>query len=114
MATLSTHVLDIGSGEPARGMRIELHAVNGDDRRHLTTIVTNADGRSDEPRFPIEPGVYQLTFHAGDYFRAHGQRLSATPFLDQIVVRFGVDDATRHYHVPLLLGPYGYSTYRGS
>jgi 5-hydroxyisourate hydrolase len=114
MATLSTHVLDIGSGEPARGMRIELHAVDGDNLRHLTTIVTNADGRSGEPCVPIEPGVYQLTFHAGDYFRAHGQRLDAIPFLDRIVVRFGVDDATRHYHVPLLLGPYGYSTYRGS
>jgi 5-hydroxyisourate hydrolase len=114
MATLSTHVLDICTGEPARGIRIELHAVQGADRRHLTTIVTNADGRSGEPRFPIEPGVYELTFHAGDYLRTRGQRLDAIPFLDQIVVRFGVDDATRHYHVPLLLGPYGYSTYRGS
>ena len=83
-------------------------------RRHLTTFVTDADGRNGNPRSPIEPGVYQLTFHAGDYFRSQGQRLDATPFLDQIVVRFGVGDATRHYHVPLLLGPYGYSTYRGS
>lgn len=114
MATFSTHVLDIATGEPARGMRIELHAVDDDDRRHLTTFVTDADGRNGNPRFPIEPGVYQLTFHAGDYFRSQGQRLDATPFLDQIVVRFGVGDATRHYHVPLLLGPYGYSTYRGS
>jgi 5-hydroxyisourate hydrolase len=114
MATFSTHVLDISNGEPARGMLIELHAVDGNDRRHLTTIVTNGDGRSDDPRFAVEPGVYELIFHAGDYFRAQGQRLVATPFLDQIVVRFGVDDATRNYHVPLLLGPYGYSTYRGS
>ena len=112
MAKLSTHVLDIASGDPARGVRIDLHEVRGAERRRLATVVTNADGRIDQ--LPVEPGIYELTFYAGDYFRAQGRPLPAIPFLDHIVVRFGIDDATRKYHVPLLLGPYGYSTYRGS
>jgi 5-hydroxyisourate hydrolase len=114
MPTFSTHVLDIATGEPARGMRIDLHGLLGGDRRHIVTITTKEDGRSGEPRLSIEPGIYELIFHAADYFRAQGRELPSTPFLDQIVVRFGVEAADRHYHVPLLLGPYGYSTYRGS
>jgi 5-hydroxyisourate hydrolase len=114
MARLSTHVLDIASGEPAAGMRVDLHASRGGEREHLTTAITNADGRVGELLAPIASGVYELTFHAGDYFRSQGGLLDATPFLDQIVVRFGIGDESRNYHVPLLLGPYGYSTYRGS
>jgi 5-hydroxyisourate hydrolase len=114
MPTFSTHVLDIATGEPARGMRIDLHALLNGERRHIVTITTNDDGRSGELRASIDPGTYELTFHAADYFRAQGRELDATPFLDQIVVRFGVSDVDRNYHVPLLLGPYGYSTYRGS
>jgi 5-hydroxyisourate hydrolase len=114
MARLSTHVLDISSGQPAAGMRIDLHAVDGGERRRLATIITNQDGRVEESRFSVEPGVHELTFHAGDYFRAQGRQLDATPFLDQIVVRFSIGDTSRNYHVPLLLSPYGYSTYRGS
>lgn len=112
MARLSTHVLDISTGEPARAMHIELHALRDGARQHLATMITNADGRCDP--LPIESGIYELTFHAGDYFRAQGRQTDATPFLDQIVVRFGVGDTARNYHVPLLLGPFGYSTYRGS
>jgi len=117
MARLSTHVLDISSGEPAGGMRIDLHALRGGERRHLATAVTNADGRCDEPLLSgrtMESGVYELTFHAAGYFRARGKQMEATPFLDEVVVRFGIDDSSRNYHVPLVLGPYGYSTYRGS
>ena len=113
MARLSTHVLDISAGRPAQGVVIDLHF--GD--RHLKTAVTNADGRTDPPLLSGErlpTGIYQLTFHAADYFRSAGIPLSEPPFLDEIVVRFGVADAAGNYHVPLLLGPYSYSTYRGS
>jgi 5-hydroxyisourate hydrolase len=79
--------------------------------------VTNADGRTGEPLLSgdrLDTGIYELTFHAGDYFRAAGLDLTDPPFLDDVVVRFGLADAAGDYHVPLLLGPYGYSTYRGS
>ncbi|SEM12782.1 5-hydroxyisourate hydrolase [Roseovarius azorensis] len=112
---LTTHVLDTARGQPAAGLRIDLYAIAGETRRHMARVVTNADGRSDAPILPegdFRPGVYELVFHAGDYLRAHGA-LAEPPFLDLIPIRFGVAEA-RHYHVPLLLSPYGYSTYRGS
>ena len=117
MARLSTHVLDTSRGTPAAGVDIELHAVRGVDRVRMATAVTNADGRTDAPLLAgdrIEPGIYELTFHAGAYFGRTGVVVSDPPFLDQVVIRFGIADATGHYHVPLLLSPYGYSTYRGS
>ena len=117
MARLSTHVLDTSRGLPAQGIVVDLHALHGAERRHVKTIATNADGRTDGPLLSgqsIEPGVYELTFHAGDYFRRAGIALADPPFLDVIVIRFGIADATGNYHVPLLLTPYGYSTYRGS
>ena|ERR1051326_1290269 len=116
MATLSTHVLDNGRGKPAAGIVIELHAVRDGARHHLSTAVTNDDGRLNTPlsSSPLASGVYELTFHAGDYLRANGLTLPDPPFLDEIVIRFGIGDASAHYHVPLLLSTYGYSTYRGS
>ena len=117
MARLSTHVLDTALGCPAKGVAIELHVVRGDVRHLRARAVTNVDGRTDPPLLSgerLEPGVYELSFHAGDYFRHAGIALADPPFLDIVVVRVGISDATGHYHVPLLLAPYGYSTYRGT
>jgi 5-hydroxyisourate hydrolase len=117
MARLSTHVLDTSRGMPAAGINVELHLVGDGGRRPVTTSVTNADGRTDTPLLSgdrIVPGLYELTFHAGDYFKRVGVPLTEPPFLDIIVIRFGIADREGDYHVPLLLSPYGYSTYRGS
>ena len=117
MARLSTHVLDTSNGTPASGVRLALHALEEDVRRHVASARTNAHGRTDHPLLAgdrIPTGVYELTFEAGEYFRSLGVALGHPPFLDTIVIRFGIDDATGSYHVPLLISPYGYSTYRGS
>lgn len=117
MARLSTHVLDTSQGKPAQSIVIDLCVCLNGERRHIKTAATNADGRTDEPLLSgnhLETGTYELTFHAGDYFRAAGLKLPDPPFLDEVVIRFGVSDAAGNYHVPLLLSPYGYSTYRGS
>ncbi len=109
MTSLSTHVLDTAHGCPAEGVAIRLMSAQG---ALLFAGTTNADGRCpDLP--PIEPGQYQLTFAVAAYFRARGTMLADPPFLDDITVQFGVSD-NGHYHVPLLVSPYGYSTYRGS
>ncbi len=116
MARLSTHVLDTAKGKPAAGLKIELYLL-GETRQHLKTVVTNSDGRTDEPLLSadtIATGVYELVFYAGDYLRALGISLSEPAFLDEVVIRFGIAEASGHYHVPLLLSPFGYSTYRGS
>src|SRR5579885_2306897 len=108
MGRLSTHVLDTSRGKPAAGIRIELAIVEGDSRRLLRSATTNSDGRTDEPLLSgilIETGIYELTFHAGDYFRASGVEVTDPPFLDDVVIRFGVADSTANYHVPLLLAP---------
>ncbi|MFC7703219.1 hydroxyisourate hydrolase [Plastorhodobacter daqingensis] len=111
---LTTHVLDTARGCPAAGLRITLHRLEG-ARESLAERVTNADGRTDGPILPEEaftPGRYELVFHAGDYLRATGQAGAEPLFLDEVPIRFGMTEG--HYHVPLLLSPYGYSTYRGS
>lgn len=111
---LTTHVLDTARGCPAEGLRIELRDAAG---RLLAEKVTNSDGRTDGPILPQErfaAGAYELVFHAGDYLRATGQGGAEPLFLDQVPIRFGMSDPEAHYHVPLLLSPYGYSTYRGS
>jgi 5-hydroxyisourate hydrolase len=117
MARLSTHVLDTARGVPAAGVRVELHLVHGDARRRVTAATTNADGRTDAPLMSgerLETGVYELTFHAGEYFRRAAVALPDPPFLDEVVIRIGIAEPAGNYHVPLLVAPYGYSTYRGS
>ncbi len=114
---LSTHVLDTARGCPAEGLLIALYKVSGNSHRKLLEMRTNADGRTDTPILPQEKfktGTYELVFFAGDYLRATGQAGDDPLFLDQIPIRFGMSEADAHYHVPLLLSPYAYSTYRGS
>ena len=114
---LTTHVLDTAKGLPAAGVGILLYRVSGNSHRKIAETVTNADGRTDTPILPAESfkvGTYELIFQAGDYLRSTGQAGEDPLFLDQIPIRFGMNDASAHYHVPLLLSPYGYSTYRGS
>jgi len=117
MGRLTTHVLDTATGRPAEGVRIELHRLEGGARRALAEAVTNADGRCDGPLLEgdaFTAGVYELTFHAGAYFDTLGLDLPEPKFLDQVPIRFGIADATQHFHVPLLISPFGCSTYRGS
>ncbi len=114
---LTTHVLDLVRGCPACGLRVELYRIEGAERVHLASVFTNADGRVDRPLLEDEafaPGTYELLFHAGDYLRAEHVLTGRPLFLEEIPVRFAVADATQHYHVPLLLSAFGYSTYRGS
>lgn len=114
---LSTHVLDTSRGKPAAGVKIALYRVTGNSHKKINEVVTNHDGRTDEPMLigdALTAGVYELVFFAGDYLRASGQAVGEALFLDQIPIRFGVPDAAQHYHVPLLISPFAYSTYRGS
>lgn len=113
---LTTHVLDTAKGCPAQGLKIELFRVTDEARTHLRTLVTNADGRTDEqilPEAEFQTGTYELVFHAGAYLDAAGTPEETPRFLDVVPLRFGMSEAA-HYHVPLLLSPFGYSTYRGS
>lgn len=113
---LTTHVLDTAKGSPAEGIRITLFRLSGDSRQEIAQAVTNSDGRTDAPILPqeaFETGSYELVFEAGDYLRMSGQVTEDILFLDAVPIRFGMSEAA-HYHVPLLLSPYGYSTYRGS
>ena len=109
-------VLDTAKGCPAEGIRIELYKVTGNSHSKIAEAVTNADGRTDSPILPEEnfkTGTYELIFFAGDYLRSSGQAGPEPLFLDQVPIRFGMSEDD-HYHVPLLLSPFGYSTYRGS
>ena len=117
MGRLTTHVLDTAAGRPAAGIGIELFRREGEARRKLLHVETNDDGRVDAPLLEgadVAAGRYELVFHAGAYLRASGTALPEVPFLDEILIAFGIDSPEQHYHVPLLLSPYGYSTYRGS
>ena len=114
MGRLTTHVLDTARGQPAAGLSITLMRADG---TVLRSVTTNEDGRCDEPLLEGESmqcGVYDLVFEAGAYLDAAGGGLPDPKFLDQVIVRFGISDSQAHYHVPLLLSPFGYSTYRGS
>ena len=117
MGRLTTHVLDTALGKPAAGLHIELFRLNEGDTTSLTVARTNDDGRCDEPLLEgdaFAAGQYQLVFQAGGYFDALGLDLPNPKFLDDVVIRFGIAEEGQHYHVPLLLSPYGFSTYRGS
>jgi len=120
MGRLTTHVLDTARGCPAAGLRIDLSRHTDDKKaapEHLVAVTTNEDGRCDAPLLAGDDffaGQYRLVFAAADYLRHSGDSLPDVPFLDEVVIDFGIDNATQHYHVPLLLSAYGYSTYRGS
>ena len=112
---LTTHVLDTANGAPAQGMRIELYRLDG-ARRLIAETVTNHDGRTDShilPAADFEIGEYELVFHVGAWLDAQNHQAAKPRFLDVVPLRFGMSDPD-HYHVPLLISPYGYSTYRGS
>ena len=114
---LTTHVLDTALGKPAAGVKIALYRISGQSHRKIAEVVTNADGRTDAPMLAddkLAAGSYELVFFAGDYLRQTGQATGEVLFLDQIPIRFGIPDAGQHYHVPLLISPFAYSTYRGS
>lgn len=114
---LTTHVLDTARGLPAAGLKVTLYRLTGNTREELAQYVTNADGRTDAPILPQDKfatGQYELLFAAGDYLRATGQAGADPLFLDEVPIRFGINDPDSHYHVPLLLSPFGFSTYRGS
>ena len=113
---LTTHVLDTARGCPAAGMRIDLFKIDGETRALVRSLTTNADGRTDSQILPaaeFTTGKFELVFFAGDYFDTIGMELAEPKFLDQIPLRFGMSEAS-HYHVPLLLSPFSFSTYRGS
>lgn len=113
---LTTHVLDTARGCPAPGLRVALFRVTGDGRQPLADVVTNGDGRTDGPILPeasFEPGDYELVFHVGPYLDRTGAPDAGPRFLDLVPIRFMMAEPV-HYHVPLLLSPYGYTTYRGS
>lgn len=114
---VTTHVLDAARGCPAAGLTIEVWKLDGWERILVKTLVTNADGRTDEAplaRGEVEAGIYELVFHAGAYLDGALGPSEGPRFLDQVPIRFGVADTEAHYHVPLLLSPFAYSTYRGS
>ena len=118
MTGLTTHVLDTALGVPAKGVMIDLFRIVDEVREYVRTVNTNADGRIDGGPIlsgeALRKGTYEMVFHTGPYLRMHGHKLSDPPFLDIIPIRFGISDPQAHYHVPLLLSPFGYSTYRGS
>ncbi len=117
MGKLTTHVLDTANGRPGAGIKVELFALSGDTRRAIKTTTTNHDGRCDAPLLEgdaLVTGEYELVFHAGDYFAAAGTQAPEPRFVDRVVLRFGVADASAHWHVPLLVSPWSWSTYRGS
>jgi 5-hydroxyisourate hydrolase len=116
MGRLTTHILDTALGRPARGLKVELWSLD-EAPSLIKTVVTNQDGRVEAPLLDgedLKVGQYELRFHAGAYLKASGVALPEPPFLDVIPLRFGIANKAEHYHVPLLLSPYGYSTYRGS
>lgn len=123
MGRLSTHVLDTTRGKPGNAIAIAVYRIEGEQRHRIKTGITNDDGRCDQPLLENEAfkqGIYELVFSVGTYFSAletgtaSAQKSSEPAFLDDVVIRFGVSDADQHYHVPLLITPYSYSTYRGS
>jgi 5-hydroxyisourate hydrolase len=117
MPGLTTHVLDLSHGQPASNVKVELFFSEAQEWQFIKTVVTNSDGRLDEPLITeneVKIGTYELVFHVGDYFRSKNIEVPNPAFLEQVPVRFGISDIERHYHVPLLISPWGYQVYRGS
>ena len=117
MGKLTTHVLDTAHGRPGAGIELKLYRVAATGRQLLDTRRTNSDGRCDTPLLSdagLSVGSYEIEFAAGDYFASLGLILPQPRFVDIVVLRFGIADANAHYHVPLLVSPFSYSTYRGS
>ena len=116
MTKLTTHVLDIYSGRPGKGIKVDLYHVKNDKREKLSSVILNNDGRTDKPLIEgsaFKEGQYEIVFFVGEYFK----KITETPkipFLDDVVIRFGISNPKEHYHVPLLVSPWSYSTYRGS
>tara|TARA_B100000700_G_scaffold227075_1_gene250689 strand:+ start:32 stop:382 length:351 start_codon:yes stop_codon:yes gene_type:complete len=116
MTKLTTHVLDIYSGKPGKGIKVDLFYINNNERKKLNTVVLNNDGRADKPLVEGKnflDGKYEIVFYIGDYFKKITETKNI-PFLDDVVIRFGISNSQEHYHVPLLVSPWSYSTYRGS
>ena len=118
MGRLTTHVLDTALGRPGAGIPVSVYRIDkGAARQSVQSVLTNQNGRCDEPLLEGDAfiaGVYELVFNLAEYFAASGQILSDPPFVGEVVLRVGIADATQHYHVPLLVSPWSYSTYRGS
>ena len=116
MTKLTTHVLDVYSGKPGSGIKVELYYLNKNKKEKKNTVILNQDGRSDKPLLEGENflnGKYELIFFIGEYFKDI-LKSDELPFLDDVVIRFGISNSKEHYHVPLLVSPWSYSTYRGS
>ena len=116
MTKLTTHVLDVYSGKPGKGISVELYYISNSERKKITSVKLNNDGRADSPLVQGEnfiKGKYELIFYIGDYFK-NISPAKDIPFLDDVVIRFGISNPSEHYHVPLLVSPWSYSTYRGS
>lgn len=117
MGKLTTHVLDTARGKPGDGVRIAVFRCTPSARVLLAEAETNTDGRCDQPLLAdaaLQAGTYEMDFHIGAYFARQGLLLPDPPFLDVVTIRLGIGDAQAYYHVPLLVSPYAYSTYRGS
>jgi 5-hydroxyisourate hydrolase len=117
MGRLTTHVLDTAQGKPGAGIPLTVLRLEGERRRQVAAAMTNADGRVDRPLLDGEAftsGIYEIVFAVGEYFARTGAAVANPPFVGDVVLRFGIADATTHYHVPLLVSPWSYSTYRGS
>ncbi len=117
MGKLTTHVLDVTQGKPGENVAIELYAVEAQSRRLLKSVRTNQDGRCDAPLLQgsdMQTGSYELVFAAGDYFAGRGMTMPEPRFIDRVTIAFGIADAAQNYHVPLVVSPWAYSTYRGS
>ena len=115
MTKLTTHCIDTFSGKPAKGVKVDIYAVSS-KREKLNTVILNNNGRSDKPLLEgpsFKEGQYELVFFVGDYFN-NLTNLPKIPFLNEVVIRFGIANPNEHYHVPLLVSPWSYSTYRGS
>ena len=116
MTKLTTHVLDVYSGKPGKGIKVDLYYVENNKKEKLNSVILNNDGRTDKALIEganFKEGKYELVFFVGDYFKKITET-SKIPFLDDVIIKFGISNTTQHYHVPLLVSPWSYSTYRGS